>query len=168
MEPGEGGGGAADGGLLGRLAALPRDVLIGGGVGLLVAVYAALYALGTIGAARYSGGFVIETCPVCQRGALTVVNRERRLLGIPRVRRTVHCDYCGSVLRQVGRARWRYTVDGDENPALYRRYNGREITDRELIALGRPARMQMIPPEGPREDFQPPEYIEDDSPPGEE
>jgi len=137
-------------------------------VGLLVAVYAALYALGTIGAARYSGGFVIETCPVCQRGALTVVNRERRLLGIPRVRRTVHCDYCGSVLRQVGRARWRYTVDGDENPALYRRYNGREITDRELIALGRPARMQMIPPEGPREDFQPPEYIEDDSPPGEE
>ena len=46
-------------------------------------------------------------------------------------------------------------------------YNGREITDRELIALGRPARMQMIPPEGPREDFQPPEYIEDDSPPGE-
>lgn len=144
---------------------LPQSTRIGGGLALLVGAYILLYVLGALGVNRYVEGFVIETCPVCQKGELSVVNRTRRSLGVPRVRRTVHCDYCGSVLRQVGRNRWRYTVDGDENPELFRRYNGREITDGALVTLGRPARMQMVSPEPANgengDDFEPPEYVDE-------
>ena len=135
----------------------PESTRIALPLGLVLMVYVVLYAFGSLGVGRYGTGFVIETCPVCQKGELSVVNRTRRTLGIPRVRRTVHCDYCGSVLRQVGRTSWRYTVDGDENPELFKRYNGREITDAELVTLGRPTRMQMVTPE-PDE---PPEYLDE-------
>ncbi len=137
----------------------PSTRLLGGGA-VLVTLYLAVYLFGAAGVARYGEGFVIETCPVCQKGELSVVNRTRHTLGIPRVRRTVHCDYCGSVLRQVGRTRWRYTVDGDENLELFRRYNGRVITNAELIALGRPARMQMVNLE-PSSRSKPPEYTDE-------
>jgi hypothetical protein len=119
-----------------------------------------VYLFGAAGVVRYGDGFVIETCPVCQKGELSVTNRTRRALGIPRVRRTIHCDYCGSVLRQVRRTRWRYTVDGDENPELFKRYNGREITNAQLIALGRSARMQMVDLELPEQN-PPPEYVDE-------
>lgn len=149
--------------VLGWFNGLPQSARIGGGLALLVGAYIVLYVLAMVGVNRYAAGFVIETCPVCQKGELSVRNRTRRSLGVPRVRRTVHCDYCGSVLRQVGRGRWRYTVDGDENPELFRRYNGREITDAALITLGRPARMQMVDPPAQNDaaQFDPPEYLDD-------
>jgi uncharacterized protein YgiM (DUF1202 family) len=162
-------GGPADGSdsgdLAGRIQALiediPREYLLGGGFAAVLVLYILLYAVGVANVGRYSLGFVVETCPVCQKGELSVVNRRRHLLGIPRVRRTVHCDYCGSVLRQVRRHRWRYTVDEHENPELYRQYNGREITDAELVRLGTGLRYQMVTPLP--EDFQPPEYVDDDT-----
>jgi hypothetical protein len=143
-------------------AAWPQEYVIGGLVLVVVMLYLLLYAAGAANVGRYAAGFVVETCPVCQKGELNVVNRRRRMLGLPRVRRTVHCDYCGSVLRQVGRYRWRYTVDGEENPELFARYNGREITDAELAELGRPSRMQMVPPDAADAPHEPPEYIEED------
>ncbi len=145
------------------LFGLPREGVIGVVIAALVIAYSVLYAAGAVDAGRYAGGFVIETCPVCQKGQLSVVDRRRRVLGIPRVRRTVHCDYCGSVLRQVGRRRWRYTVDGVENPDLYTRYNGSEIKDSDLVALGVSKRYQMVVE--PPENYQPPEYVDEDHKP---
>ncbi|MEO1288360.1 MAG: hypothetical protein AAFV93_11375, partial [Chloroflexota bacterium] len=86
---------------------------------------------------RYANGFVIERCPVCQRGQLQVDERPARTLGIPTVRRTVRCDVCRSVLRETGSRRWRYAVDRLENPTMYTRFNGKQITDADLERLNK-------------------------------
>jgi hypothetical protein len=39
------------------------------------------------------------------------------------------------VLREKGTQRWVYAVDRIENPPLFERYNGREISDDELKEL---------------------------------
>jgi uncharacterized protein YraI len=154
------------------------------GIGLLVglaALWVLLFAAGSADSGRYADGFLLEQCPVCERGHLSLVERRRRFLGIPRVRRTVHCDYCGSVLREVGRLRWRYTVDSRENKAFYDRYNGRELRESDLVELANDTQPRRgtgplrgtaplrhtapLRPPTPPDKIEPPEYIEDEDPP---
>lgn len=112
-------------------------VLLGAGITavLIALLYIGLYTQGAAAVSRYDDGFVIDVCPVCQRGTLYVESRVENLLGIPRPRRTVRCNACRSVLREKGTQRWSYAVDRIENPALYQEYNSREITDDELIQI---------------------------------
>ena len=102
---------------------------------MLVLVYAGFFMRASLVADRYSDGFVIDNCPVCQRGDLSVEKRTNRLIGIPRVKRTVQCNECRSVLREVGPQRWRYAIDRLENSGLYRRFNGRVIEEDTLKQL---------------------------------
>jgi hypothetical protein len=114
---------------------VPIEAIVGG-VGIaLVLIYVAFYLRGAAAANRYADGFVVEQCPVCQRGQLYVEARNDRLFGIPRVRRIVRCTNCRSVLRETGERRWRYAVDGFENLALFEMYNGREVSDRDIASL---------------------------------
>jgi hypothetical protein len=113
----------------------PVEAIVSG-VGIaLVLIYVAFYLRGAAAANRYADGFVVEQCPVCQRGQLYVEARNDRLFGIPRVRRIVRCTNCRSVLRETGERRWRYAVDGFENLALFEMYNGREVSDRDIASL---------------------------------
>jgi hypothetical protein len=114
---------------------IPLEAIVGLVALVLVAIYIGLYMQGLSAASRYKEGFVIETCPVCQRGHLHIEERPNRLLGIPIVRRTVRCDECRSVLRETGNRRWRYAVDRIENPVMFDRFNGREVTDADLERL---------------------------------
>mgnify|MGYP005851930551 FL=1 len=75
---------------------------------------------------------MIERCPVCG-GHLAADKRGRGLFR--RGRRVVRCDSCRSVLRERGRNRWHYAVDPGPHPDLYRRVNGRYLTEEELEAL---------------------------------
>jgi hypothetical protein len=120
---------------------------VGGGLAVLAALYTIGYVAGAANLARYREGFVITVCPVCARGTLSVEERRYRVLGLPRVRRVVRCSECRSVLRQVGRNRWRYAVDAAENPTAYHSLNNRVLTEHDLLSLA---------PELP------PEYIEGD------
>ena len=97
--------------------------------------YVILYALNSAALDRYSTGFVIHHCPVCGEGYLEIEERFYRSAGIPRARRTVRCDNCRSVLREVGRKRWRYAVDPNANPALYDELNSRIMSEAELVTL---------------------------------
>jgi uncharacterized protein YraI len=142
-------------------AGLPPEAVLGGIVLLLVLVYIALYWRGAVAVDRYAGGFVVERCPVCQRGHLVVDTRQERLLGIPRPRRIVRCDECRSVLRETAARRWRYAVDPIENPDLYRRYNGQEIDEQTLVDLvNQPPQTGQEPI--PRPPATPPDFIDDD------
>ena len=136
----------------------PTEAIMAGVVLLLVLVYVVFYLRGAMLTDRYSSGFVIESCPVCQRGHLTVEMRVERILGIPRPRRTVRCDACRSVLRQTGDRWWRYAVDPLENPAMFDRFNNREIDDSTLTLLGR----EPIHPESSRP-VQRPDFVDDDN-----
>ncbi|MGQ9848476.1 MAG: hypothetical protein ACUVSU_00340 [Aggregatilineaceae bacterium] len=113
----------------------------------MLAIYVGAYVAGAANVVRYREGFPVTVCPICARGTLTVEDRRYRVFGIPRVRRVVRCSGCRSVLRQVGRGRWRYAVDASENPAAYRALNNRVMTEPDLLAIA---------PELP------PAYIEDD------
>ncbi len=115
--------------------ALPLEALVGALILAVIVVYLLIYAQGALAARRYADGFVIEECPVCQRGSLHLEERTSRILGIPRTRFAVRCDECRSVLREKSPRVWYYSVDRLENPALYERYNGREITDGQLQRL---------------------------------
>ncbi len=140
---------------------LPLEAILGGIVVLLVLLYVALYWRGALAVDRYAGGFVVEHCPVCQRGHLTVETRQERLLGIPRPRRTVRCDECRSVLRETTPRHWRYAVDPIENPDLYRRYNGQELDEQALVDLAnQPAQGKRNP--SPRKPAAPPDFVDDD------
>ena len=114
---------------------IPLEAVVGLIVLLIVAAYIGVYMQGLSAASRYKDGFVVDTCPVCQRGHLHVEERPNRLLGIPMSRRTVRCDECRSVLRETGNRRWRYAVDRIENPVMFDRFNGREVTDADLERL---------------------------------
>ena len=96
---------------------------------------------------RYRHGFVLQECPVCQRGALQLDERVQRVFGVLVVKRTVRCDTCRSVLRQVRPNRWRYTMDPHANPALAAEYNGQDFTDAQLVELADIARQQYEPPQ---------------------
>ena len=98
-------------------------------------MYIALYLRGIGAVNRYAAGFVIDECPVCQRGMLHVEARSNRVFGIPRARRTVRCDECRSVLREIGERRWRYAIDGFENLAMFELLNGQEVSDSNLVSL---------------------------------
>lgn len=97
---------------------------------------------------RYADGFVLDECPVCQMGSLELEENGRRV-----VRRTVRCDTCRSVLRQVRPGVWRYTIDPLVNPELAGRFNGQDFTDEALEAFAVEARQH--PPhwdEGPADE----------------
>lgn len=128
---------------------------------LLVVVvgYVALYWRGLSAGERYAEGFVIERCPVCQRGHVSVETRPARVLGIPRPQAIVHCDTCRSVLREVGRGRWRYAVDRAANPVLYNQLNGRVISADTLRALEESAPREAPPVRPPA---RPPTFVDDE------
>jgi hypothetical protein len=127
----------------------------------LVLLYIGLYWRGLSAMDRYAAGFVIEQCPVCKTGHLSVETRTDRFLGIPRPRTTVRCDTCKSVLRESGARRWRYAVDRAVNPTLYARWNGREIDEETLKTLGDQPD-QPLP--AVRPPAAPPSFVDDDSP----
>jgi len=133
---------------------VPIEALIGAIVLLIVLGYVFVYWQSLTAVNRYDEGFVIDTCPVCRRGTLQLEQRQERILGIPRARRTVRCDSCRSVLRETGMKHWRYAVDRIENAQLHDRYNGQIITDEELVRLSKPPRptrvdQETAPPDQP-------------------
>jgi hypothetical protein len=140
---------------------LPIEAVVGGAALVIVLGYIGLYWRGLAGAERYGKGFVVETCPVCGRGELVIEARNERTFGIPRVRRIVHCTVCRSTLRETGVRRWRYAVDPIENPALYERYNGREIDDDTLKLLANQPVSPSEPPT-PRPPATPPAFVDDE------
>lgn len=110
-------------------------LVLGGLFALGVLGYVGVYVINAANIARYREGFVLSTCPVCETGELYVEDRRYRVLGIPRVRRTVRCDTCRSVLRQIHADGWRYAVDGAANPTLYNAYNGQVLDESDLLAI---------------------------------
>lgn len=134
----------------------PVEATVGIILLLFVLSYIWFYWQGLSAIGRYDNGFVISNCPVCSRGTLTIDSRQTRTLGIPTVKRTIRCDECRSILRETGTERWRYAVDGIENPTIFDRFNGREVSDSDLI------RLEKLPPQGvnPRTS---PEFLDDDS-----
>lgn len=109
------------------------------GVGVLITVlgggYILVYAFSLGALHRYDTGFVIQQCPVCEQGELYLEERPYRILGVPRTRRAVRCDNCRSVLREVGKRRWRYAVDPVENQILYQNLNNRVVGEPSLVEL---------------------------------
>lgn len=125
-------------------------IIAGGILAALAAVYIGTYLTQAASVARTADDFPLTVCPVCEHGTLALDQRRYRVLGIPRVRRVIRCDTCRSVLRQVGRGRWRYAVDGAANAALFDRLNGRVVTGSQLREIS------------PEYRGTPPEYIEGD------
>jgi hypothetical protein len=111
--------------------------LIFAGVAFLIAlgIYLVIYALNAAAMDRYSTGFVIQGCPVCLDGLLEIEERPYRSLGIARARRTVRCDNCRSILREVGRRKWRYSVDRFVNPELFETTNRSIMSEDDLRQL---------------------------------
>ncbi len=109
----------------------------GGGAAALLAAGFYIWQLGRsrreLG--RYAGGFLFDACPTCQRGKLHLDEQVKRLFGMPRVQRTIRCDTCRSVLRQVRPGAWRYTIDPLANPDLAERFSPRVFTDAALPAF---------------------------------
>jgi hypothetical protein len=111
------------------------ELIAAGALILLILAYIALYLRGAATANQYANGFVIDKCPVCGKGHLTVESRTERSLGIPNTKHVVRCDNCRSVIRESGGGRWRYAVDRAANPAMYDRLNNREIREDTLKRL---------------------------------
>lgn len=97
--------------------------------------YGIIYASQSAALARSRSEFLLTACPVCKTGNLAPDVRYYRVLGIPRARRTIRCDSCRSVLRQVGTNQWRYAVDGAANPELFQQLNGTVVDDADLRAI---------------------------------
>jgi hypothetical protein len=91
---------------------------------------------------RYAKGFPIDTCPACQEGRLHLEEFVQRSMGIPSVRRSVRCDMCRSVMREVRPGKWRYTVDPYVNPEMASRYDTRWLTQADLETLERATIME--------------------------
>lgn len=139
---------------------LPLEALVGGAAILVILGYVWFYFQGLLTVERYAQGFIIERCPVCQRGHLHVETRTERVLGIPQARHTVRCDECRSVLRGTGDRQWRYAVDPLENAAMYQRYNGTAVTDDTLKALDQEPLLSGNPQ--PRTPTSPPKFVDED------
>ncbi len=140
---------------------IPLEALLAGLIVLLIVIYIALYYRGIMAANRYAAGFVLERCPVCGQGHLTVEARQERLFGVPRPRRIVRCDECRSLLRETSPRRWRYAIDPIANPDLYRRYNGQEFDEETLVELAHEAAHGGQNPV-PRSPASPPDFVDDD------
>jgi hypothetical protein len=110
-------------------------ILLGSVMFALLSGYILLYALNANALDRYATGFPVRKCPVCQEGHLELEERPYRSVGIPRVRRTVRCDNCRSILREVGRWRWRYTVDPHANQEMFQEYNDSLISESQFLSL---------------------------------
>jgi uncharacterized protein YgiM (DUF1202 family) len=140
---------------------VPAEAIVGGGVVLLVLAYVGLYWRGLASLDRYKKGYVIQSCPVCGRGHLTVDTRQERTFGIPRGRYTVRCNECRSVLREAGDRRWRYAIDPIDNPALYERFNNKVLDEETLRKLekqyGQPSRAPHVRSPAP-----PPKFLDDE------
>lgn len=102
---------------------------------LALVVYVIFYVRGSASVHRHEEGFVLNRCPVCGRGQLSVDTRVGRVLGVPRPSHTVRCNTCRSLLREVRPGRWRYAVDPIENPGMAERYNGKTLSEAELRRL---------------------------------
>jgi hypothetical protein len=137
-------------------------VLIAGIVLLAILTYAVFYWRGLTGSERFASGFVVNTCPVCQRGQLIVESRQERLFGIPRARHSVRCTECRSVLREVDEHHWRYAVDPLANPDLYQRFNGKVVDDQTLIDLSQDPNHGTVQ-RGSSAPTTPPDFIDDDT-----
>lgn len=138
------GGNSDNGGGTSPLVFLAGMVLTG-----LIGGYIVMFATSQAAAERYANGFVVQYCPICYDGRLYMEERSYRVLGILRVRRTVRCDNCRSVLREVGKHRWRYAVDRTVSPEMYASLNNRPLREEQLIDLA------------PQDGTQSPEYFED-------
>lgn len=114
---------------------IPLIVIIGLVAVVLLGGYMVILAIQTAALERYAAGFIMTDCPVCQSGHLHLEERTERLIGIPRVRRVVRCDNCRSILREVGRRRWRYAIDPHEDEKLFAELNQTIISDNELTSL---------------------------------
>jgi hypothetical protein len=114
---------------------LPAEAVVGGVILLVVLTYIGFYLRGVATVDRYKDSFVIEYCPVCQKGHLHVDTRQSRFFGIPRAKRTIQCNTCRSLLREIGNRRWRYAVDPLVNQAMFKRFNGREVDESTLERL---------------------------------
>lgn len=139
--------------------AVPPEAIVGGLFLLGLMIYVGLYWRGLAASDRYTDGFVIQRCPVCHDGHLNVETRQSRVLGIPRPRSIVRCGTCRSVLREAGNHRWRYAVDPTENPAIYKRFNGKVIDESRLVALE-----NSMPPAPPvvQSPAKPPVFLDDE------
>lgn len=119
---------------------LKTGLLSAGGLALLgLAVYIWRRSAGTREVRRYAKGFLFDTCPVCHEGHLHLEQLVQRSMGIPSVRRSVRCDTCRSVLREVRPGRWRYTIDPYVNPDMASRYGARWLSRADLESLARGA-----------------------------
>jgi hypothetical protein len=92
---------------------------------------------------------------------LSVETRQERFFGIPRARRTVHCDHCRSVLRETGYRQWRYAVDPVVNQAMYERYNGQALDEDTLAKLAEKP-LTGATAAKPRAPFEPPTFVDHD------
>jgi hypothetical protein len=117
----------------------PGPIFWAGSAVFALAIYGLIWIQGWRETHRYSRGFPIKTCPVCQSGRLYLEEHIERPAGIPRMRRSVRCDLCRSVLRQIRPGLWRYTIDPFVNPELAKRYNSRQFTDADLLAFSEEA-----------------------------
>lgn len=117
----------------------PGPIFWAGSAVFALVVYGLIWIQGWRETHRYSRGFPIKACPVCQSGHLYLDEHLERPAGIPRMRRSVRCDSCRSVLRQISPGLWRYTIDPFVNPELARRYNSRQFTDADLLAFSEEA-----------------------------
>ncbi|HRL12694.1 MAG TPA: hypothetical protein PKX07_12490, partial [Aggregatilineales bacterium] len=149
--PADGGGETPTGG------GLPPEAIVGGVVIAAVLIYLGFYLRGQAALDRYRGGFAVEICPACRTGHLSVETRTSRVLGVPFARHTARCDTCRSLLRETRPRVWRYAVDRSANPALYERYNNRELTEESLVILSRAWANPSTP-------VTPPDFVNDDTP----
>jgi hypothetical protein len=114
----------------------PGGILAIGAAGvLLLGFYGWRYALGARNLRRYADGFAVEWCPVCRTGRLHLDEHVARVVGVPRVHRTVRCDECRSVLREMEPGVWRYAVDPVADEDFAADYNGELVDDATLIEL---------------------------------
>jgi hypothetical protein len=116
---------------------LPPGGLIGLGIlGAGTMAGGVLYLQARVSAARelrrYRDGFIFSVCPVCREGHIQMDEVVRVSLGVKRVKRTVRCDSCRSVLREVKPGSWRYSIDSYANPEMAERYSNRTLTDKDL------------------------------------
>jgi hypothetical protein len=133
-------------------AALPPGTLIGIGVVAIGGVLGGVFYLQRrISASRelkrYQNGFVFSVCPVCREGHVQLDEVVRETLGIKQVKRTVRCNVCLSVLREVKPGAWRYTIDSYVNPDMAEQYAQKTLTDLELAEFqDRTLRVEKVDP----------------------
>jgi hypothetical protein len=103
----------------------------------LLSLYIWRYSAGVRDARRFQDGFMVSRCPACRQGNLSLDEYVTRAFGIPRARRAVRCDTCRSVLREVKRDLWRYTVDPAVDEAFAQEYNGQLLDEQGLVRLAK-------------------------------